>query len=466
VGAAILELLFTAAVVAAGGRGVLGQSSEAAAAEPAPGWAAKAGDDEVSWAELDQLLAERHAMSETGRAALRHLLRARLLDELARESSLVVTPEAVERRWRELEREIAAAGDGSTLQDHLRQSRVPRETFREFLRLAIVQETLARRALGVPEGRAVPGEQQEMWLDQIVEQRGASYPTPPWADGVAARCGSVVVRTPEFLEHLRGQISEQDVREACYQILLVRRMVERMPDLAGEALDSAVDAELARRRAETAADPKFKGLSYEQVVAASGVRLDTLRRDPAILSSALAHLWVDRGWGEAGLKRAYREERQLYDGRFGEAVEARAIFLRAAVLTNPLNPRSFDDAERELARVKARIQGPADFERLAATTSEDPATREAKGLLGWVTAGDERVPDEIRAALFPGAGGPPSGLLGPLRLPTGVAILWAGERRPAPGWEEMAQHVHRELRRRFVEECLPPASLVTFLEER
>ena len=465
-GAGILELLLTAAATAVGGREALGQSPEPGAAKPAPGWAAKAGDDEVSWAELDGLLAERHAMSETGRAALRHLLRARLLDELARESSLRVTPEQVERRWRELELEIAAAGDGSTLQDHLRQNRVPRETFREFLRLAIVQETLARRALGVPEGRPVPGEQQEMWLDQIVEQRGASYPTPPWADGIAARCGSVVVRTPDFLEHLRGQLSEPDVREACYQILLVRRMLGRMPDLAGDALDAAVQAELARRRAETAADPKYKGLSYEQVVAASGVRLDTLRRDPAIVSAALAHLWVERGGGEAGLKRAYREERELYDGRFGEAVEARAIFLRAAVLTNPLNPRSFEDAERELARVKARIEGPADFERLAATTSEDPASREAKGLLGWVTAGDERVPEGVRAALFPRAGPAPSGLCGPLRLPAGVAILWAGERRPAPGWEEMAQHVHRELRRRFVEECLPPASVVTFLEGR
>jgi hypothetical protein len=43
-------------------------------------------------------------------------------------------------------------------------------------------------------------------------------------------------------------------------------------------------------------------------------------------------------------------------------------------------------------------------------------------------------------------------------------LLWFGARRPAPSWETMASHVHRELRKRFVDEVLPRSSVVYDLE--
>jgi hypothetical protein len=459
-----IRALLVIIVLAGFDRGTRAQVVPPATGQAEPGVAARALDSTLSFAELDLLLVERRAMSEQGREILKHLLRARLLDRLAQESRLVVGEKDVQKRWQELEREMAASNEGTDLREFLASSGVKESVFREFLRLAIVQETLARRALGVREGQPVHAEQQEMWLDQVIEQRGTHTPMPPWTDGVAARCGDLEVRAGDFVAYLRQQLPPEDVKSDCYQLLLAQRMQQRMPDLAPEALAAAVEAELARRRAEVAADPEYKGLAYETILGSQGVRAAFLPHDPAVRAAALAHLWVDRTHGPEGLRSVYEAERELFDGRHGTARETRVIFLRAARLTNQLIPRSFEEAERELANLKSQITSQADFERLAQTRSEDNATRERGGLLGWVTSHDERVPVEIRSLVHAQGVDEQGPLQGPLTIPSGCVLVWVGARRAAPGWEEMSAHVHAELRRRFVAEVLPEDAVSTFLD--
>jgi hypothetical protein len=81
-----------------------------------------------------------------------------------------------------------------------------------------------------------------------------------------------------------------------------------------------------------------------------------------------------------------------------------------------------------------------------------------------VTRGDARVPRELREALFhllETGGTIPAGgrLVGPVRLDSGCALLWASARRPGPSWEEMSERVHEELRRRFLEAEMPRESV-------
>jgi len=56
------------------------------------------------------------------------------------------------------------------------------------------------------------------------------------------------------------------------------------------------------------------------------------------------------------------------------------------------------------------------------------------------------------------------GLVGPLRLANGSCLLWVGRRRPKPSWDVMSAYVRAELRRRFVEDVLPRAAVVTVFE--
>ena len=428
--------------------------------------AARAGDVVLTWAEFDTLLLDRHGQTETGKQALAHLLRAKVLDRLAAESKLVVAPAEIERRWKEMEGDLVRSGQAKSLSEYLRANRVNEERFREFLRLGIVQEQLSRAALGVPANRAINAEQQDMWLDQILQQRGTQFLVAPWTDGVAARCGDLAVRVPEFLEHLKGQVADEDVREDCFQALLAKRARARMPDLAPEGFAAAIEAELARRRAEAQADPRMQGATFEQVLGAQGLSLEALRRDPAIAIAALSNLWIERSYGEDGLRRVYSEEREWFDKRFGEARELRVLFLRGALYKNELNPRTFDEADKELGRLRTQATDVAGFEKLVKLRSEDTGTRDRGGLLGFVSPGEEAVPQELRLAVFSGPRNESEHCIGPVRLgnPSGAALVWVGARRPSPGWEEMRGRVHNELRRRFVESSLTQDEVVTYLD--
>lgn len=436
---------------------------------------ARAGETTLSWAEVDRLLLDRHALSENGREALLHLIKSRLLDVLAVETGLEVPSSAIDARVAEFERQVR--GDPrfpGGLADMLAAERMSMRTFRDFLRLAVVQETLARRALGIPEDGPITGEQQEMWLEGVIAERGLEERPDPWDDGVVCRLGEITITRDEFLVHLRSRTDPDDVREGCYQLLLRKRLLARMPDLSAAALEKAVEEELSRRRNKVRADPRYQGVEYERLLAAQGIRVAAWPSDPAVQVAALARSWVERSYTADDLKRVYADEREHFDGLFGEAVETWIVFLKAVKFANDLQRRNFEEARAQLVEASAGLDTHAEFETLAAGLSEDGPSRDRKGLLGWVTREGPRVPAEARAAVFghlDGARFDPGGptddrrrLVGPVRTASGCMLLWLGRRRPAPAWETMVVHVHTELRRRFIEESLQRGTVETWLD--
>lgn len=432
--------------------------------------AAYAAGSELGFAELDEHLLVRFGMGQDGRTALRQLLELRVLEELALEHGIDLSDAAVNRRWAELDKEVRESGVADGLKEYMAQNEVDPQVFREHLRLALVQEVLTRRALGIPEGGPLTGEQQTMWLEGVIKGRGYSEEPPPWTDGVVARCGGVVLHSDELANQLRSVLPDDTLTESCYLLLLEKECRRRMPDVSDEALARAVETEIARRR-ETAKDnPEFQGVPYEELLGAQGLSIDAVRRDPAIRVAALAHLWVDRSHPADALQAAYESERAFFDGRFGEAVETRILLLNAARFKNDLNPRTFEEAEAELTKLREKIGGPEDFARLAREQSEDVQSRELGGNIGLVTRESPGIPTAIRKAVWSEvdeAGGDSAHghVLGPLRIQGGCVLVCIGVLHRAPVWEDMAEHVHRELRRRFLEDTLPRGSVITWRDE-
>ncbi len=416
----------------------------------------------VGRTELEELLLERYAFSEEGRALLDLHLKARLLEALAVQRGIRVSEAEIDRRLKELEQRSGGTG----LAAELERRRLSREQFREFLRLALVQERLTREALGLPDGAEVTGDKQEVWIEQEIAVRGLELLPPPAAVGsgseAIARCGEITVPRPEFARFLAERLPRDSVRESAWHLLLLRAIEKRMPDLAPEARERAIEDELERRRARHALE--FPSISFEQRLGASGRTLATLRRDPSVAIAALTRLWVDRTAGPEGVRSEYEKERALFEDRFGEAVRAHLLFRVAGRFVNDLCPRTFEQAEEELEGFVRRCRTLEEFVELVARHSEEPNTKKQQGELGWVTRGDPRVPAVLRETLFQhldtGGSIPPGGrLLGPLRLDSGCALVWVSERRASPSWEEMSEHVHEELRRRFVEELMPLGSV-------
>jgi hypothetical protein len=430
------------------------------------GIAARGYDTSITWDELDELLLARRAMSKDGRENLRHLAQVDLLDVLGKQNGLWATDAQVEEQLREIQRQVVASGEKGGFEGLLKSKRVTLAEFRRLLKLAPVQETLTRRALGLKDGDKVTGEQQQMWIDDALVQRKYEEFNPPWQDGVVARCGEFTILQDEFMQCLRERLPEETLREDCWQLLVCKRMKARMPDLAPEKLAKAVGEELQKRRDETKRDPRYKGISYESLLATQGVMVDRMERDPGVQIAALSKLWVERSYDDAALQRVYKDERDLFDGAHGPAVDTTMIFLRAALFKNEFNPRTFSDADQLLRDVRGRVRTLDAFRAVAKEMTEDAQTKEAQGGLGYVTARTNKVPVEVQTEIAKAIATDASAsaeacLVGPVHVPNGCVLLWFGLRRPAPAWDVMLQYVKSELRRRFVEDVLPKSAVVT-----
>jgi len=429
--------------------------------------AARALDTSITWKDLDALIKARHVMAKDGRAALRHMMESRALEVMARENGIEIAEARVDARWQDLESQILASGEKGGIASYLKKGHLTDAEFRRYLKLSIVEETLTRRALGIDDKAQLSGEQQQMWMDERLQERKYTEYAPPWKDGFAATCIGFSVGIDELVRSLRQRLPEQDVRDDCYQVLLYRRMLKRLPDLAPAKLGEYVQKEVERRRYEITSDPRYKGVPYEKVLAAQGLMPESLATDPSVLVAALSRAWVDRSYPDAALKRVYSDEREYFDGLYGAAIDTSMLFLRAAQFKNEFNPRTFTEADALLSQWKAGLRSLDDFQRVAKAESEDAPTKESGGSMGYVTTGNARIPAEIRAEIGKALSSSPpydaagKNLIGPVRLANGCVLLWLGTRRPAPNWEGMAAQVHRELRKRFIDEVLPRTSLIT-----
>ena len=423
---------------------------------------------ELSCEELDKLLLLRHARSPRGREILQHLLEGRLVDAISKEQGLVASEVEISERIKVLEEQIIASRQAKGLNEYLSKSGVNPAVFKEYMRLAILQEKLTQISLGIEDGGNVTGEQQTAWLDSEIEQRGLQEPwenTPP-KDGVILNCPPVQLKTAEFLAHLRAQLSPDELRENCYHLLLARRIRARMPDLAPRKLETAIEKEVQRRRLVAESDPAYSGVDFERLLASQGLTLESLKRDPSVMIAALSGLYIDEVHSEDGLRAAYNTERAYFDGYYGEALGVRAILLQASLFPNEFIPRTFEAAEKELVQVMNLVSSEDDFIAIAKELSEAKGVL-SKGALHWMPKLGKQIGADLLGEAFSRWGGrpelptsPPERLLGPRRTPKGYAILWVSARKPAPAWDAMAVYVRQDLRKRFIEEVLKPSDVI------
>jgi hypothetical protein len=428
----------------------------------------------VTFDELDELVLTRHAQSRLGRETRLFLLKLRVVESVGRELGVEVSAEEVQSMLDDIERGVRQEGVARGMDEYLAQQGVSKPEFMASLRAAVLQTKLARLGLGIPEGEPITAEQQEMWLEARIQERGLEELPAPWEDGLMLRCADVTIRREEFIPYLRERLPDEDVRAMLLDLLRRKRIQARMPDLDPEALKAAVEEELHRRRVEVQQDPKYKGLPYDQLLQSQGVLVESWDRDPSVVVAALSQVWMRRTFKAEDLRAAYENERAWFDAQFGEALEAHVLFLHATDRPNELIPLDHEAAEEKLLEVARGIRSFADFQLAVELHSQDRASRERKGYLGWVTRTGTSGPSPARAALFEALDGgaykptlpadSPQRLIGPVRTERGVLLLWIGQRRPRPTWDEMIVHVHRTLRQRFIDESVDPAQVITYLD--
>lgn len=428
-------------------------------------------DGIVTFDDLENLLIWREGKSPSGQAALRQLIELRVVEHLGKEQGILISDEELGKRMAALDDEARRSGLRGGLTELMSSEGVKPEEFRRYLRLSMIHEGLTRRALGLKETAPITPDQQQLWLENTLKERGYKAMEHPWSDGIVAESGNLSITREEFAKHLRDEIADEEQREACFVILLERAVRKLMPEVSDVGAEAALDREIERRQREAAKDPKFKGASYDQVLNARGLSLESLRRDPAIRAAALAHDFVDRKHDAASIRRLYETERARFDSRFGEAVEVRILYKNASQRSDDPLRDSFAKVEKELASMRDAMEGPDDFLAAVDIHSQDRGTRERKGLLGTLTRhGNSDDLAGLREASFQVVDEDPDQckgkILGPVRLTNGVVLVMLGDRTPAPTWPEMAKRVHQDQRRQFMERALTRDQVATYLDAK
>lgn len=432
-------------------------------AELAPDAPARAGDLWVSWEAFDRLLLDRYALAPEGERAVLFLARNRVLDSLAAAQGVAVSDAELAAALAKISAEFASQGQGS-LETTLARTGLTRATFEATLRRSLLQERLARAALGIPADRGVSPQAQELWLDEQVGQRGVERFARPFPEQGLARVGADLwIRPGELAEVLRTQVPAEAQREALGQMLLLRALELRLAERPAAELEAAVEAEIAGRRAEAGRDPAYQGVPFEDLLAARGRDLAGLRRDPAVRVAALASHVVRLEVPEDRLEAVYRSDQARFDERIGAAVRARVLLLACGGPEGGPLP-SLEQARAEALQLAPRLVSESAFQALARERSDDLLSRPRGGDLGFVTRGQDNVLEEVRAALFEAAERGHRGLLGPLELTGGLALLWVGELRPTPPFASLRGAIRRELERRLLESILPSPAIQTYVD--
>lgn len=125
------------------------------------------------------------------------------------------------------------------------------------------------------------------------------------------------------------------------------------------------------------------------------------------------------------------------DYRRDERVRARQILLRTDD-----GRRTADEARAMLAEIQAQLDSGADFAALAAEYSEDPASRDQDGDLGYIARG-EILPEVENAAFATSVGE----VVGPIETSFGLHLVEVTDRQPGglPPFEEVSEQVRTRM---------------------
>ena len=426
--------------------------------------AAQLGPHTISFAELDQLLLDRHALGPVAKDALDFLSQSALIDHLGGEAGITVTDEQVRARFDELDRRTREQGIEGGLRGHMERSGVDPDDFMAALRDQLVLAELTRRALGLPKGEPVPEYDQQIWLDQQMTERELQRYARPWEDGVVARLGEVEIRAADLAVRLRDTLGTTKLRDALFQLMLAKRIEGECAGVDAAVRRAAVDAEIERRRQETAANPAYQGVSLEALLKAQGLDPDRYHMDPAVRIAGLSTLLIDTRYAGARLEEAYRAEQEWFDDRYGESVRAMIIYAVATDTPDEIVKFTRETARERLREIASTLDSEPAFTATAAQLSQDATNGLTASDLGTVHRVDERLDGEISEVVFRLHEQGVRGVSEPIEMSTGVGLYYIGQHRPTPDFAGMRDAVHTELRRRLLVGLIPSEAFVTYLD--
>jgi hypothetical protein len=362
-----------------------------------------------------------------------------LVRRAAVRANVMPTELEVRAYWQQLLQQLRA--EGRSPQEFAALRNASEEQWLRDLALPIAQERLVRAELELPPGEVVSGDMMKLWMQEL--RKTCRIETDPDAlpPGVAARVdgtdipmidlGMLLLRTSEDRE--REQFVRQVVYLECLEALARRHGVA--------VTEADLQASIAARRAEAARDPRFQGLSFEQLLQSQHQTIASLQRSRVFRAQVLLHNVAAKLHPTAALMAEIARDRPQALAIAGPRRQLGVIFLRALEPPNALVPRDFAAATKDLEHIAQRLHEER-FEVVARIESDDAASKQNGGDAGWQPRRGGRLPDVVADAAFAlGRGGTSA----PIRAADGCWLVKVLDVEPEPTDEQLVVRL-REIR--------------------
>lgn len=361
---------------------------------------------------------------DDGRAACAQLVKTALVRAAAARQGVWPEPATVRARWDEVQQQLRAVGRDPAREPIFRNC--SEQALLDYLAIDLAHELIVRKELALGGGEQVSPAMLDLWVKEA-RQRATVVDDPDRLPiGIAVRVDDREVPMLE-LGMLLLRSSDAADQERFVAKLAVLQTVEAMAaERKLTVTDDELQRELTLRRALAQTDPRFRGLSFEQLLKTQGLTVDWLLQSRVFRGQVLQKKLVAAMHPRAELADELARDRPAVLARYGPRRHLAVVFLRALAEPNALVPRDFATALRDLEAVRLRLQTEP-FDKVARIESDDPVTKARGGDCGWLARVDPAQPEPVRAAAWTLAAGAVSP---PVRTDDGYCLVKVLEIEP------------------------------------
>jgi parvulin-like peptidyl-prolyl isomerase len=393
---------------------------------------------------------------QSGAEALVHILRLQIVSIEAANLNLVATDEEIDERIAIAVEQIEAAG--MSLENLLAGKELEMSDLRELIGSSILHEQLVRHDLSLSIFAEVSQQQLEEWSDnKLNELLELSKQAPP---GMALDAPPFRVSEQELGRVMRRTMSKEELQDRLEQMALTVALPKWAADNKAVLSDDILNDEIEWRRKRVNENPAYGGASYEGLLEAKGMTVESVRKSDELRVAGYLRLLSEQVMPDSFFDNLSEELTQRYDNEHGETRNVGWILLRATDEKESPLDLNFDEAKEELLALRDRIKTTEDFNDLAKDYSEDDRTGRRGGMLGWIHHYEKGVTTALAKAAFSIEG---TGVYGPIKIVdenpfqplSGMALVLVKDILPRPSKEEFQDDVrrgtHRDLRQSFLE---------------
>lgn len=411
------------------------------------------GDRTVSRGDVALEMAFHLRRKDAGRAACTQLVQAELVRRAAKKAGVWPAKETVEQRWNELRNQLVQAGRDPEKEPLLRNC--THEALLDYLAVDLAHEQLVRHELALSASEQVSPAMLQLWVKEARDRSKVIDDPDQLPLGTAATIADQGVPMLDLGMLLLRSSSQDEVDKFVRQVVVLEGIEQAARVEGVEATEEDLRREVEMRRSMADRDPRYGGLSFEQLLRAQGMTVEAMLQSRVFRGQVLQKKVVAKRYPKQQLVARLASDRAGELERFGPRRHLAIVYLRALEEPNALVPRDFAAALEQLGKARERLSTEP-FETVARIESDDPGTKMRGGDCGWIARRGRDLPDPVLAAAWKLASGAVSE---PVRADDGCYLVKVLAVEPDLDDDAVIGRMREQLAEDFTRELLAGAAI-------